>query len=215
MLVTKKFSQRLIYSFAKGRWLFVLAALILSSCSTSPPANTEDICAIFNEKSDWYEASLDSYKKWGVPIHVQMAIMHQESHFVDDAQPPRTTLFWFIPWTRPSSAYGYAQVKDDTWDWYIEKTGNSGADRDDFADAVDFIGWYGNMSHKMLGISKWDAYAQYLAYHEGQGGYKRRTYNQKPWLKKVAAKVKKNASRYSAQLKKCESELDSWSLWPF
>ena len=32
----------------------------------------------------------------------------------------------FIPWRRPSSAYGYPQAKDDTWDWYIRKTGNRG-----------------------------------------------------------------------------------------
>jgi len=196
-------------------YLFVISAL-LAGCSTSPPKNPQNACAIFDEKSDWYEAMHDSYKKWGVPVHVQLAIMHQESKFVSDAKPPRQKLFWFIPWTRPSSAFGYAQVKDDTWDWYKDKTGNSWADRDDFEDAVDFIGWYGNMSHKMLGISKWDAYSQYLAYHEGHGGFKRRTYKQKKWLMQVAAKVKRNASRYSQQLKRCESELDSgWSLWPF
>lgn len=194
----------------------VFLSLLLLGCSTSPPKNTNNACAIFDENSDWYEASHDSYKKWGVPVHVQLAIMHQESKFVSDAKPPRQKLFWFIPWTRPSSAYGYAQVKDSTWDWYKEKTGNRWADRDEYDDAVDFIGWYGNMSHKTLGISKWDAYSQYLAYHEGHGGFKRRTYKKKKWLMQVASKVKRNAARYQQQLKRCESDLDSgWSLWPF
>ena len=192
-------------------------SLGLFACTSAPPRNVNNACAIFDEKSDWYQASWQSYKKWGVPVHVQLAILHQESHFVSDARPPRRKLFWFIPWTRPSSAYGYAQVKDSTWQWYKDKTGNRFADRDDYADAVDFIGWYGNMSHRLLGISKWDAYAQYLAYHEGQGGYQRKTYKHKPWLIKVARKVKANAVRYARQLKYCESRLDKggpW-WWPF
>jgi hypothetical protein len=196
--------------------LSIVILMVLSACSTSPPKHINNACLIFDEKSDWYEASYKSYKKWGVPVHVQLAIMHQESHFVSDAKPPRGTLFWFIPWTRPSSAFGYAQAKDDTWDWYQDKTGNHFADRDDYDDAVDFIGWYGNMSAKMLKISKWDAYAQYLAYHEGQGGYRRKTYLKKKWLIKVAKKVRSNASRYAQQLKKCENQLDKgWSIWPF
>ena len=68
-----------------------------------------------------------SYEKWGVPIPVQMAIMHQESHFVADAQPPRTWLLGIIPWFRPSSAYGYAQAIDETWDDYLDKAGSWGA----------------------------------------------------------------------------------------
>ena len=121
-----------------------------------------------------------------------------------------------VAWGRVSSAYGYAQAKDGTWDWYREKTGNRFADRDDFADAVDFIAWYCSMSNKMLGISKWDAYSQYLAYHEGQGGYKRKSYKQKPWLLKVARQVDSRAKNYHTQLARCEDDLDSgWSLWPF
>lgn len=63
--------------------------------------------------------------------------------------------------------------------WYIDKTGNRGADRNDFDDATDFIGWYANYTYKTLGVSKWDAYKQYLAYHEGHGGFKRKTYLKK------------------------------------
>ena len=108
------------------------------------------------------------------------------------------------------------EVKDETWNWYRKSSGNSWADRDDFDDAVDFIGWYGDVTHRKLGISKWDAYNQYLAYHEGHGGFKRKTYLRKPWLIKVARKVAGRARSYHAQLKKCESSLDKgWSLWPF
>lgn len=189
---------------------------MVGGCTGQPPKQVDDVCEVFEEKSGWYKDARRSFKKWGVPIHVQMAILRQESRFRDDAQPPRRRLLGVIPWTRPSSAYGYAQAKDATWDWYIQKTGNRGADRDDFADATDFVGWYGNTSHRMLGISKWDTYSQYLAYHEGQGGFKRKTYRKKPWLMKVARRVQASAKQYSMQLARCEDGLDrGWSLWPF
>jgi len=192
------------------------ALLLLAGCSYSPPRNINDGCEIFSEKDDWYEYAINSYEKWGVPVHVQLAIIHQESKFQDDAKPERDTLLWIIPWFRKSSAFGFAQVKDETWEWYMSKTGNWGADRDDFEDATDFIGWYGNMTHKMLGISKWDARNQYLAYHEGHGGFKRKTYRKKGWLVKVADKVERRAKSYNAQLKRCAGDLESgWSLWPF
>ena len=187
--------------------LLIFGVLVIS-CSTAPPEDLGNSCSIFEEKDSWYSAARDSYKKWGVPIHVQLAIIYQESRFVHDAKPPRQKLLWVIPWTRPSSAYGYGQIKDSTWEWYLKSTGRRWADRDDFDDVADFIGWYGDMSHRKLGISKSDAYSQYLAYHEGHGGFKRKTYKNKKWLIKVAWQVDARARRYSTQLKQCEDSLD-------
>ena len=62
-------------------------------------------------------------------------------------------LFGIIPTSRPSSAFGYAQVTSPTWDWYKSRTGNSNASRANFDDITDFIGWYTTQSNKMLGIS--------------------------------------------------------------
>jgi len=193
-------------------WLYVFL-LSLAACAGGPPKHLNDGCAIFQEKDDWYEYANDSFKKWGVPVHVQLAIIYQESRFRSEAEAPDDTLLGFIPWGQVTSAYGYAQVLDATWDWYMKSTGNWGADRDDFEDATDFIGWYGNYSHKTLGISKWDAYNQYLAYHEGHGGWQRKTYNKKPWLIKVAKKVNRRAARYAAQIKRCKDKLDDGSGW--
>lgn len=189
----------------------VLALLLLStlfSCATYKPQNTNNICSIFWGETDWYEAARDAKDKWGTPIYVMMAIMHQESRFVDDAQPPRKWFLWIIPLPRRSSAYGFAQAQDPVWGEYTKQTGNSGADRDDFEDAIDFIGWYTDGSQKRLKLSKWDVYGQYLAYHEGRGGYERRTFKSKPWLISVANKVKKRAQQYNVQLKGCQNKLD-------
>lgn len=181
---------------------------LLTACATYRPSNPDNLCDIFSGETDWYEAARDAQHKWGTPIFVMMAIMHQESRFVDDAQPERDWFLGIIPLPRSSSAYGYAQAQDPAWEEYVEQTGNSGADRDDFEDAIDFIGWYTDGSQKRLKLSKWDAYGQYLAYHEGRGGYSRKTYNSKPWLKKVATKVKNKASSYNRQLKTCRARLD-------
>jgi hypothetical protein len=176
----------------------------------------ENACLIFREKPDWFDASLTVERKYGLPIQVQLAIMRQESSFRHNAAPPRDSFLGIPMWWRVSSAYGYAQVKDETWDWYKDKTGNWGADRDDYDDAVDFMGWYADVSQKTLGISKWDAYNQYLAYHEGHGGWQRKTYNSKGWLVSVARKVDANARMYGEQLRSCRHSLKSspW-WWPF
>ncbi len=130
---------------------------------------------------------------------------------------PRPPKFFFIPLPRRSSAYGYAQAQDPAWNDYRRDTGHWTHDRDKFGDAINFVGWYTDKSHKNLGLSKWDAPNQYLAYHEGWGGFKRGTYKKKKFLSGVAAKVKRQTATYSAQLKTCQPALDKavkgW--WPF
>ena len=183
--------------------LLILAPLLIAGCSSSPPRNVNNVCSIFDEKSGWYGDAKDASERWGTPVHVLMAIIRHESSFRADAKPPRTELLGFIPWTRPSSAYGYAQALDTTWDEYEDEAGGWFADRDDFEDAIDFVGWYTAESHRKLGISKWDARAQYLAYHEGHGGYARGTYKRKRWLMNTANRVQRTANNYAAQLKRC------------
>ncbi|MBF0275379.1 MAG: transglycosylase SLT domain-containing protein [Nitrospinae bacterium] len=196
----------------------IILLLFLSGCGGhTPPKNANNICGIFREMDDWYDAANDSYKKWGVPPYVSLAIMHQESRFEAAARPPRKKFLWIFPGARPSSAFGYAQALDGTWEKYKTSTGNSWADRDDFEDAIDFIGWYCDQSRRISGISKHDAYNQYLAYHEGQGGYNRGTYRKKKWLRQVAQKVQNRANLYKRQFRECKKEFENkgWSFWPF
>ena len=180
----------------------------LTACTTSQPKNTENICQIFREKDDWYEATLNSARRWGMPIAVQMAIIRQESAFVADAQPPRPMILGFIPWFRDSSAYGYPQAKDEAWADYQTKAGNGWADREDFADSCDFVAWYCANSHNKLGIPVNDTNNLYLTYHEGIGGFQRKSHLNKQWLLNTAQKVHQRALRYDAQLTDCRREFD-------
>ena len=184
--------------------LILISFFILFSCASKPLAKQENICSIFEQKSSWYRLANKSYEKWGAPIHVQMSILRQESAFQNRVKPERTKILGVIPWKRKSSAFGYTQAIDATWDWYRTENKKPLASRVNFADAIDFTGWYINKSNKINGISKSDAYSQYLAYHEGHGGYKKKSYKNQNWLIDVANKVKLRSDKYRSQLNECE-----------
>lgn len=184
------------------RWLFLFFVL-LSGCVSVPPRDVNNICHVFQQYPKWRSDALDVQRRWRVPVSVQMAIIHQESKFDGNAEPPRTKLLWVFPWARPSTAYGYTQALRSTWDLYKQSTGRIWSSRGNFSDGVDFIGWYANQAYRRAGIPRTDAYALYLAYHEGVTGYQRRTYLNKKWLMPVAHKVAARAQIYKAQLSRC------------
>lgn len=197
-------------------FLSLFPLLCLTGCVTAPPAHVDNICKIFKQYPRWFQDAKDVERRWRVPVSVQMAIIHQESRFNGKARPERTKLLWVIPWKRPSTAYGYTQALQSTWNEYKKSNGGLWSSRNDFGDAVDFIGWYANLAHQKAGIARDDPYALYLAYHEGIGGFQRKTYLKKQWLIHVAQKVKAKSQLYAAQLKRCETSLKrrSWlSLW--
>lgn len=184
--------------------ILILGFLLLSACATLPPPQAvHNVCQIFRQYPSWYQDSLRAQMRWQIPIHVQMAIMHQESKFQADAKPPYQFFLGIIPLGRPSTAYGYSQALDSTWDLYRRSTGHYFASRQDFSDAVDFIGWYANNANVRAKIPRTDAYRLYLAYHEGVGGYMQQSYLRKPWLMRVAHKVSAQAAIYQAQLATC------------
>ena len=189
----------------------IFGAVIIASlvgCAAAPPKNTSNLCEIFTEKKGWYKDSRKASKRWNGDIAVMMAMIYQESSFKARARPPRKKILGIIPGPRPASAYGYAQAINATWDIYKKSTGNKGADRNKFKDAVDFVGWYNHQSHRKNRIKKNDAYNLYLAYHEGHGGFVKKTFRKKKWLKDVSKKVSKRSARYRLQLNSCESRLN-------
>ena len=186
--------------------VLALIGILLGSCSAlnpSVPANQNSACSILDEHRSWKRHLTRSKRKWGIPVEVQMAIIWKESSFRSRVKPPRNKILWVIPGKRPTSARGYAQAVDGTWDLYKRKTGKRFVRRTSFKHSTDFIGWYLYEAHKKLNIQKSDAYNLYLAYHEGINGYARKNYKSKAGLLKSAKQVENKANTFKKQLKKC------------
>ena len=184
----------------------VLLGSLLAGCATIPPSRPDNVCSIFEQKRGWHSVATKAQSKWGTSMHIAMAIMNQESAFNRKARPPRKVLLGFIPWRRPSSAYGYAQVIDGTWREYIAATGDYWRKRSNFADATDFVHWYMGQASKRNNVAPSDAYNLYLNYHEGPAGFRRGTYRKKKWLPGVAMKVQRRSDNYRAQYAGCKDK---------
>ena len=183
-------------------WLLLAAAALLVGCASSPPSKPHNLCAIFKEKPAWHRAASKASRRWDTPVSVMMAIMFQESAFRHNARPPRRW-FLFVPLPRRSSAYGYPQAQDGTWNEYSQQAGSWLSSRSDFADSIDFIGWYMDKTHKRNKVATSQADLHYFAYHEGWTGYRRGSYKKKTWLKAVAARVLRRSQTYQKQLDQC------------
>jgi hypothetical protein len=183
--------------------LLMLAACGGGGGNYSPPRQLDDACAIIRERPHYLRAMAQTERRWGVPVHVQMATIHQESKFIGNARTPHTYALGVIPMGRQSTAFGYSQALNGTWEEYLASAGHRRAKRDDIQDATDFIGWYMDQTSRSLGISKTDAENQYLAYHEGRSGYARQSYLNKPWLVEVARRVGARSEMYREQLATC------------
>ncbi|MDC0737934.1 transglycosylase SLT domain-containing protein [Cognatishimia sp. SS12] len=184
----------------------LIVLLLVAACgggNNSAPRNLNDACSILNQRPQFVRAFKATERRWRVPAHVQMAIIYQESKFIANARTPHRYVLGVLPMGRQSSAYGYSQALDATWDGYKRATGRWSADRDDIFDATDFMGWYMNETRERNGIALTDARNQYLAYHEGHTGYARGTYRNKSWLMRVSGEVASRAAMYQRQLASC------------
>lgn len=189
-------------SFFRAMVLLVL----LGSCSSgygTAPRDLDNACAIVNERPEYLRAFKATERKWGVPVPTIMAMIYQESKFISNNRPPHQYALGVIPIGRQSSALGYSQALDGTWEEYQDQEGGRGADRESIRDATDFMGWYMTATVRETGVPLGDTRNQYLAYHDGRSGYLRGTWRRKPWLIRIAGEVARRATTYESQLRSC------------
>lgn len=190
-----------------GRFLrAAMILLLVASCGGgryTPPRNLDNACSIVDERPKYLRAFKRAERRYGVRPEVLMAMIHQESKFIGNARTPHQYALGIIPMGRQSSAYGYSQALDGTWDDYKRDSGNRRAKRDNIRDATDFMGWYMRRSTDRLGIPINDVRNQYLAYHEGPTGFQRGSFRGKGWLLEVADRVETRAVTYGLQLRQC------------
>jgi hypothetical protein len=156
-----------------------------------PTGDLTDACALLSANPHWSTALKAADTKWGAEPHVVMAIIWQESRFQARARNPNST------------AFGYPQAINATWAWYQEANSRSGARRTNFADSVDFIGWYASRTEKVNGVSMSDTFSHYIAYHEGHGGFSNGGWRRKSALVQIARRVEGMAETYEGQLRRC------------
>lgn len=169
--------------------------------------NKENACKMLKENNDWLVASYASYKKWGTPISVQLAFIYHESSFVHDARPYKADKRYPFGKKYLSTALGFSQALDGTWDDYLAESKIKNPDRKNFGHSVDFIGWYNKKSFNSLKLKPSDAYNLYLAYHEGRNGWKKGYHLKQKWLMSYARSVKAKSEIYSKQINGCNLRL--------
>ena len=198
---------------SKVCWAALVLLVLAFDFAIPPPKRPENLCAIFQEKGSWYRAAQKAQSKWGLPVPLGMAFIHRESSFRSDARPERQRLLGVVPWLRPSNAFGYAQATDAAWFDYKKATGAHFAERDEIDDALDFIGWYNDRTHRQLGIAKTDAYRLYLVYYNGLTGYASGAWRNDRAIQSYARKATDRTAQYRSQLNGCEIRHDrKWWL---
>lgn len=189
------------------RKILILACLLALGSCARPPSQIRNACAIFEQRDgmfeNWKRSARSVEREYGVPVPILMATIYTESSFRSRARPPRRYILGFIPWKRISTAYGYSQALDGTWDRYQRETGRYLASRTNFADAIRFIGWYHYQSHLRNGIPYNDPYNLYLAYHSGQDGYRMQAFRARPEALAGARRFAAIASIYADQMRRC------------
>lgn len=189
-----------------SRNLAIPLLLSLSACAT-PPRHIDNVCAVFGQRNgwfdDWQQAAYSASAKYGIPVPILMATIRNESGFNAYAHPARKYLLGLIPWGYVSTADGFSQALDGTWDQYRRETGNVTAQRSSFASAIDFVGWYYAKSAALLNIPRDDAYHLYLAYYLGWNAYQFGAWRDNPRVQRYALDAAKMTADYASQLQQC------------
>ena len=191
-----------------GLFIILLVIIAIESKINSGESKStryvNNACKMLKENPDWYLSLKASEEKWKTPIHIQLGMIRQESAFKHNAKPKRANRWHEFGDNFSSTAKGYSQALNGTWDHYLKSTRGALKSRSSFKDATDFIGWYNSKSKNNNNISLDDPKQLYLAYHEGWNGYRLKTYEKKKFLTQSIKNVVYWSDKYKAQLSHCE-----------
>lgn len=185
------------------RILFTTSVLLVcfSYAELRPVDYDKRICHVVNSNWGWARSINYTAKRYNVSPGLLLAVIYHESGFQQRARPKPVKLLGFIPW-QASTAYGYGQIKNETWEWYKENNPGWFQSRTSFSDTLDFIGWYYQLFLKKSN-SNYVHRDFYLAYHEGLGGYENGSYQNNQWLINRANEVALRAEIYDEALRSC------------
>ncbi|WP_150464310.1 transglycosylase SLT domain-containing protein [Francisella sp. XLW-1] len=189
----------------KFRLRYVLLVVIIVAAAVFFSSNSSDVqvdanmgaCEILDQNPNWKLSLKKAQDKYNLSPAFAMGLIYQESRFDAEAKSSYST------------AYGYAQAINSTWQHFQEEV-KQNAKRNNFDDSVQFIGWYMAQLSKSLKLKMSDSENLYMAYMLGATGYKRYkagTFKNKAKIeedKNIANKVKAYTNLYKSQLKDCK-----------
>ncbi|MDC3180935.1 transglycosylase SLT domain-containing protein [Gammaproteobacteria bacterium] len=182
--------------------IFAILSLLSGCVVEEPQAGYEkDICQFVHAHSRWSSVLRKTEQEFEISPGLVMSVIYHESSFRSHVRPPRDIVLGVFP-VRLRTEYGYGQIKDMTWQWYLEKDPGLFRSRTSFADTARFIGWYYKHYLAVSRPTKKRAYDFYLAYHEGLGGYQRLT-QINDWLDRKSNSVQKYADQFDLVLRDC------------
>lgn len=173
------------------------------STRSTKTSNIENACSILRENPDWFRAAVRTDLVYGVPIHTQLAFVRHESQFVKDARPLNKNKKTMAHKKYASTAYGFSQALNGTWEQFKSEMKDNRLDRTNFGHSLEFIGWYNSKNIKSGLVRANNVSHLYLAYHEGPSGYKNKSYRKKPWLINYSKAVSETSEKYRKQLSAC------------
>ena len=141
-----------------------------------------------------------------------LAFIKHESGFQAKARPVKKWLIrGWIPWTYHSSARGYAQITDATWQDFSQAQ-NGLVSRYALVDHIHFINWYFYKHERHLS-NPGNFYEAYFLYHDGPAGYYQKKYRRSHRLHRFTQRVAADAQRYQHQLANCQQVLAWQARW--
>ena len=205
--------RRVALAVAAG--IAILAAWqALAAWRWRPPSEPGNLCSIFREQPYWYAAASRAEYRFGVDVSTTMAVLFVESGFRRNARPPRSKLWGWLPWSRVSSAYGYAQATEPTWRDFESARGS--ASRNDPRHAVEFVAWYFERLRQTLRARmphEPTARELYAAYHQGAAGFLRGDWRDDVGAVQAISRFEAVHGRYREQFDGCAGRVHrTWLL---
>ena len=68
------------------RVLVAMSVALTAGCATTPPRQQDNLCAVFDQHPDWYDAAKASQDRWGTPPQILMAFIKQGTALMAKAE---------------------------------------------------------------------------------------------------------------------------------
>lgn len=167
-----------------------LFCLILTGCFGSDTKPAMPICELLDENDEWVGPAVKLKERYGTPLSLALVLL----------EPPLSDL-----------DKKHVRPRASDWDEYRIRSERWDASPYNPDDALDFIGWYTQLSTQRNNLNWQGAGDHYLALRLGHGDFHRFDAEKYPELTKQAEHIQVRAERWERELQGCPSHWTSES----